>query len=150
MNIPDTINDARICALAEPYGKLIKVMLRPDHQGAIVEFADVGSAGKASLELEGHEIAPGRKVHVGTVGEMLKQRAEKKGVQRAPPREKPAALPPPTTIKRPSQPGQRGRRGGLGFKRGGGRAHNDTEAEQTGGNESSRSNDDFRAMMQRS
>ncbi|OJJ48740.1 hypothetical protein ASPZODRAFT_1663690 [Penicilliopsis zonata CBS 506.65] len=83
MNIPDTVNDARIRTLVEPFGKLVKVILRPDHQGAIVEFADVHNAGKASLGLEGHEIAPGRPIHVGTVPEMLKQSADRK-VDRVP------------------------------------------------------------------
>src|SRR6185437_3180380 len=64
MNIPDTVNDARIRALVEPFGQLIKIVLRPDHQGAIVEFADVNDAGKASLALEGKEIVPGRPLHV--------------------------------------------------------------------------------------
>merc|ERR1711939_315697 len=47
MNIPDTVNVARVNAIVEPYGELVKVVLRPDHQGAIVEYADAASAGKA-------------------------------------------------------------------------------------------------------
>lgn len=133
MNVPDTVNDARIRALVEPFGKLIKIVLRPDHQGAIVEYADVHNAGKASLGLEGQEIIPGRKLHVGTVSEMLKQSAEKK-VDRVQQSNKPKKENAPSTslattapgffplggpIKRPQQPGTRGRRGGLGMKRGG-------------------------------
>ncbi|KAF7183629.1 hypothetical protein CNMCM7691_003908 [Aspergillus felis] len=120
MNIPDTVNDARIRALVERYGPLVKIVLRPDHQGAIVEFADVNHAGKASLELEGQEIAPGRRLHVGTVSEMLKQSAEKKAGpgQATKSKEKATFLQPTGPIKRPVQPGQRGgRRGGLGVKR---------------------------------
>ncbi|PGG98175.1 hypothetical protein GX51_06963 [Blastomyces parvus] len=78
MNIPDTINDARIRTLVSRYGGLVKLILRPDHQGAIVEFLDVSDAGRASLGLDGYEIAPGRQIRVGSVGEMLKMPAEKK------------------------------------------------------------------------
>lgn len=131
MNVPDTVNDARIRALTEPYGRLIKVILRPDHQGAIVEYADVNEAGKASLELGGQEIAPGRRIQVGTVPEMLRQRAERKG-----------ATLQPTTVRRPQQPG-RGRRGGLGVKRGPATA----TATGNGNGGQTKSNDDFRTMM---
>ncbi|PGH23538.1 hypothetical protein AJ80_02318 [Polytolypa hystricis UAMH7299] len=118
MNVPDTVNDARIRALVEPYGPLVKIILRPDHQGAIVEFVDVNDAGKAALRLGGHEIVPGRTLHVGTVSEMLKQSAERKidriqvGKQKATVMAHSAA-----PIRRPGQPGS-GRRGGLGIKRG--------------------------------
>ncbi|OAX81674.1 hypothetical protein ACJ72_03988 [Emergomyces africanus] len=78
MNIPDTVNDSRIRTLVSPYGTLVKLILRPDHQGAIVEFLDVNDAGRASLGLDGHEIAPGRRIRVGSVGEMLRLPAERK------------------------------------------------------------------------
>lgn len=78
LNVPDTVNDTRIRALAEPYGALVKVVLRPDHQGAIIEYKDVASVGKAALALEGHEIAPERRIGVGSVGQMLHQKAETK------------------------------------------------------------------------
>ncbi|OGM40606.1 pre-mRNA splicing factor (Prp24) [Aspergillus bombycis] len=167
MNIPDTVNDARIRALVEPYGKLIKIVLRPDHQGAIVEFADVNHAGRASLELEGQEIAPGRKLHVGTVPEMLKQSAENKDGRVQPsskPKEKQGAFLQPTgPIKRPPQPGSRGgRRGGLGVKRAVPRGEHNGEKTMTTttmmttdsapsveGGKTKKSNDDFRAMIQR-
>ncbi|XHG09740.1 hypothetical protein AWENTII_012782 [Aspergillus wentii] len=174
MNVPDTVNDARIRSLVEPYGKLIKIILRPDHQGAIVEYADVHHAGKASLELEGQEIAPGRKLHVGTVPEMLKQSAERKGerTQSNKPKEKNAGLFQPTgPIKRPPQPGARGgKRGGLGVKRSmpppppphsassekekdSGKTTTTTTTDidhQADGGKTKKSNDDFRAMIQRS
>ncbi|GJP92434.1 pre-mRNA splicing factor [Aspergillus niger] len=175
MNVPDTVNDARIRALVEPYGKLIKIVLRPDHQGAIVEFADVHEAGKASLELEGQEITPGRKLHVGTVPEMLKQTAEKKssngpsqgtsGSSKA--KDKPSGLfPVAKPIKRPPQPGARGgKRGGLGVKRAtatssaNGQTTTTTTTTTTmttdsaapgEGQSTKKSNEDFRAMIQRS
>jgi RNA recognition motif-containing protein len=160
MNVPDTVNDARIRALVEPYGKLVKIVLRPDHQGAIVEFADVNHAGKAALELEGQEISAGRKLHVGTVSEMLKQSAEKRNQEPGPApkvKSKPgsAFLAPTAPIKRPPQPGGRsGKRGGLGIKRGIPPTHTTTATTPTNasgeGDKNRKSNDDFRAMIQRS
>ncbi|KAG2417311.1 hypothetical protein HFD88_008530 [Aspergillus terreus] len=173
MNVPDTVNDARIRSLVEPYGQLIKVVLRPDHQGAIVEFADVHAAGKASLELSGQEIAPGRPLRVGTVPEMLKQSAEKKsgpGPQANKSKEKTGGfLAPSGPIKRPTQPGSYGgRRGGLGVKRakaltGAPGEHNGDKkgmttttttmtsdsAASAEGEKPQKSNDDFRAMIQK-
>jgi hypothetical protein len=166
MNIPDTVNDARIRSLAEPFGPLVKIILRPDHRGAIVEFSDVNDAGKASLGLEGHEISPGRRIHVGSVNEMLRHSAEHKvdrqPAGRATTKTTPSVLQPGGPIKRPTQPGARGsgRRGGLGLKRGGGVAavqrreqHHDHQATEASGSDSQaqpakKSNDDFRAMIQ--
>ncbi|SLM41222.1 RNA recognition motif domain [Lasallia pustulata] len=125
LNIPDTVNDARIHAIVEPYGPLVKVVLRPDHQGAIIEFKDVKDAGKAALGLDGLEIASGRKIGVGSVREMLKQKAEWKtdriGVASKKDKSGNATtLPPTAPVHRPNQLGaRRGGRGGLGFKRGG-------------------------------
>ncbi|KAK1147318.1 Splicing factor [Aspergillus melleus] len=161
MNVPDTVNDARIRSLAEPYGTLVKIILRPDHQGAIVEFADVHHAGKASLELEGREIAPGRKLHVGTVAEMLRQSAEKKhsGAPSSQPKgNKPQGfLQASGPVRRPPQPGARGgKRGGLGVKRGEKMTTTTTttmttdSASPAPGQSTKKSNDDFRAMIQRS
>jgi hypothetical protein len=131
MNIPDTMNDARIRAIVEPYGALVKVILRPDHQGAIVEFVDVNDAGKASLALEGVEVEAGRKIRVGDVGEMLKMAPEtrtdriivgggsaQKGVLTDKSGPSKASLQPTAFIRRPGHAGAgagRGRRGGLGF-----------------------------------
>lgn len=156
MNVPDTVNDARIRAVVKPYGALIKVVLRPDHQGAMVEYADVHAAGKASLGLEGQEIAPGRLLRVGTVPEMLKQSAEKK--TNNPPKEKSSGLLAPSgPIRRPQQPGRGGKRGGLGVKRttegsSGGNVTKATTTTTTTEGEAAestkKSNDEFRAMIQ--
>ena len=122
LNVPDTVNDARIRAMAEPYGPLVKVVLRPDHQGAIIEYREVFDAGKAAMGLDGYEIMPGRHLGVGTVGDMKRQKEEKKHDRgkREPHKhtEVPKIMPSGVPIKRPAQPGQ-GRRGGLGVKRGG-------------------------------
>ncbi|KAI9849970.1 MAG: Splicing factor [Thelocarpon superellum] len=130
LNIPDTINDARIRTLMEPYGAVTKITLRHDHRGAIVEFADASDAGKASLAVDGHEIAPGRTISVGTVRDMLSQKAEMKidriqvgaGAKRGGEGgEKPAvAMQTPGPIRRPNPAGsgapRRGGKGGLGTK----------------------------------
>ncbi|KAJ5155972.1 hypothetical protein N7492_008775 [Penicillium capsulatum] len=154
MNIPDTVNDARIRALLEPFGRLVKIILRPDHQGAIVEFVDVNDAGKASLELEGKEIAPGRPLHIGSVTELKALQAEHKtdrvtSIKQNRPK---SALPMSGPIKRPQQPGGRGgRRGGLGMKRATGPAPDrmDTSSDGKDGDsgKTQKSNDDFRAML---
>lgn len=151
MNIPDTVNDSRIRAIAEPFGALVKIVLRPDHEGAIVEFVDVKAAGKASLKLEGHEIAPGRHIRVGTANDVLRRSGPSVS---GPGKAKTTKTFMPQIggpIKRPTQPGA-GRRGGLGFKRGGSVAsgRNDEHHEKAEGvteQKPQKTNDDFRAMF---
>lgn len=159
MDIPDTVNDARIRAAAETYGTLKKIVLMPEHQGAIVEFATVSDMGKASLGLDGHEIAPGRKMRVGSVAEMKRMRAEEKvdrlGAGGPAGKKKddskktsgPALMQQAPKISRPGQQGgRRGGKGGLGVKRSGGPAA--TKDVDMGGEASSaKSNADFKAMF---
>ncbi|KAH8693899.1 putative pre-mRNA splicing factor [Talaromyces proteolyticus] len=163
MNIPDTVNDSRIRSITEKFGTLIKIILRPEHEGAIVEFSDVKAAGKASMELEGYEIVPGRKIHVGSARDLV--RPKDVASSKAKPKHA-TVLPMGIPVKRPTQPGVSSsrRRGGLGFKRGGAtapdRSHNhDQDHDQTMGDASEgseragekkpqKSNEDFRAMIQ--
>lgn len=164
LNVPDTVNDSRIRALAEPYGALVKVVLRPDHQGAILEYQTISSAGKAALGLEGHEIVPGRKLGVGDVRVMLRQKAEFKidRIGTGGPRkveEGSKVLQAAVPIRRPTQPSsRRGGKGGLGMlNRGPGLGVSSSgkgvPKEQVAGgsaNESDqrpKSNADFRAML---
>ena len=140
LNVPDTVNEARIRALAEPYGELVKVSLRLDHQGVILEYKDVTSVGKASLGLEGHEIAPERHIRVGNVNDLKQQkgehRSDKAAVGGA------AKLQGQAPIRRPNQPGsRRGGKGGLGVKRAGAGG---LSADSSG---DSKSNADFKAMF---
>lgn len=122
LGVPDTVNDARIRALAEPYGTLVKVVLRPDHQGATVEYKDISSAGKAALGLDKHEISPGRFLTIGSIEDLLAQKAEVKSSKMSFANSKDKdvtskafGLTPP--IKRPNQSGaRRGGKGGLGLK----------------------------------
>ncbi len=163
LNVPDTVNDARIRALAEPYGAVVKVILRPDHQGAIIEYQNIASAGKAALGIDGHEIAPGRKLGVGSVREMLQQKEEMKTdrIRANGPKKDGIAkisLQPVALIRRPTQPiARRGGKVGLGVKRGGlawnGLTNHTDQTEKEAGTNGSavdgkpKSNDEFRAMF---
>jgi RNA recognition motif-containing protein len=135
MNVPDTVNDSRIKELAEKHGgPLIKVALRPDHQGAIIEYANERDAGKAQLQLDGYEITPGRRLRVGPVGQMFKEKAEVRSGRIVTGKALQSAAP----IRRPAQ--QSGRRAGhLGQRRGGFKANGSSDGGKT--------NDDFRALI---
>ncbi|KAB2570345.1 putative RNA-binding protein [Lasiodiplodia theobromae] len=177
LNIPDTVNDARIRSLVEPHGTLKKIILMPEHQGAIVEFAHVADVGKASLALDGAVIdeSSGRKISVGTVEEMKKMRAEKKvdrigagGAKKKDDKKKEgessstkstsAFMQPAPRISRPGAPGagagRRGGKGGLGIKRATGpsasAAGKDVEMGDANAGASGaggKSNADFKAMF---
>ncbi|KAK7542487.1 pre-mRNA splicing factor [Phyllosticta citribraziliensis] len=112
MNIPDTVNDARVRALLTPFGPLRKLILMPEHGGAIVEFVNVADAGRAALGVEGQEVAEGARVRVGSVEEMKRER----GTERA-------------------QKGQFGEKGKGGAKKNA----KDGEASKTDGNSASSS-----------
>lgn len=159
MNVPDTFNVARIRALAESHGEISKVTLRPDHQGAIIEYSDAASAGTAAMKLEGYEIEPGRKLRTGGMKDLLSQKEEVRSdyMAKGPVAKKAApALMPAPAIKRPVGPGGRG---GLGQKRGLGFSAakatapvaNDTTNTQINGNgdvgKKQKSNADFKALF---
>lgn len=164
LNVPDTVNDARIRAIAEPFGTLIKVVLRPDHQGAIIEYEDVASAGKASLGLEGHEIVPGRRLRTGGMKDLFSQSSEVKsdriviGRNGKKEKEKSGAAASTSNFMQPSAPVRRpGGRGGLGQKRGLGfsaakKAAPDSDAKVMGSasseeNKTPKTNADFKKMF---
>ncbi|KAL8674651.1 MAG: hypothetical protein Q9168_000959 [Polycauliona sp. 1 TL-2023] len=115
INVPDTVNDARIRALAERYGPLVKIVLRPNHQGAILEFKTVADAGKAALGLDGDETLSGRTLRVGDMRELLDQQPEKKNDKLGPQNGKnTGVLQSGVPIRRPVLGAKRGGRGGLG------------------------------------
>jgi squamous cell carcinoma antigen recognized by T-cells 3 len=122
MNIPDTVNDARIRAIAEPYGIIVKLTLRPDHQGAIIEYSDVTAAGRASLGLENHEIVPGRNLRTGGLKDLFQEKGEFRtdriqvgtGAKKPPSVTGSGFMQPTVPVRRPGP----GVRGGLGKKRG--------------------------------
>jgi squamous cell carcinoma antigen recognized by T-cells 3 len=140
-DVPDTVNEARIRAVAEGVGKVNKVILKTNHAGALVEFETANDAGKATLELEGMEIAPGRKVRVVTEEEMYKQKPEKKTEKIVSTMGAPVKVPMGGAIKRPAQPGVR-KGGHLGQRKTA--VFNQTNGEW---NEGGKSNDDFRKML---
>jgi squamous cell carcinoma antigen recognized by T-cells 3 len=71
LNLPDTVNLARLEKLFEPCGTVRKLQLRPDRGGAIVEFAHEQMVGRAQLALEGTEL-DGAKIEFGSPAELLK------------------------------------------------------------------------------
>ncbi|CAK7271880.1 Splicing factor [Sporothrix epigloea] len=124
LGIPDTVNIARVRALLEPYGHLTKLVLRADHGGAIVEYADAAAAGKAQLALAGAQLDK-HPLRTGTVAQLFKEKASVRtdridGPAARPPKPAPsskassdvsaAALVPPR-VRRPVL-------GGKGAKRG--------------------------------
>ena len=99
--------------------------MRLDHQGAIVEFADVSTVGKAALGLEGAEIAEGRRITVGSIAELMKEKGEvrRDRLPAGPPKKdgETKVIQSSGVIRRPVQTtGRRGGRGGLGLKKSGG------------------------------
>lgn len=167
MGIPDTVNDARIRTLVEPHGQLARLTLRHDHGGAVLEFSDAATAGKAQLSLDGAEI-DGRKLKTGSVGALFHEKSETR-IDRIDQKPAPAAAsakktavpksstgmmaPPSTIVRRPV----------LGGKPKGGRAHaglgfsgavNKTNKTTTNGEAEApkaaapmKSNADFRSLM---
>ncbi|KAF3761001.1 hypothetical protein M406DRAFT_343136 [Cryphonectria parasitica EP155] len=121
MGVPDTMNDARVRLLVEPHGQLSKLTLRPDHGGAILEFADAAMAGKAQLSLDGLEVE-GRKLKTGSVGALFQEKGETRvdRIDQKPPAsaassgKKTTMMPPPSTmIRRPMLGGKTKGRGGF-------------------------------------
>lgn len=63
-NLTDTINDSQLKTIFEKYGPLKQILLRPDLNGAKVEYLNVADAGKAELALQGQVIA-GKAIRIG-------------------------------------------------------------------------------------
>ncbi|KAK0615182.1 hypothetical protein B0T17DRAFT_619986 [Bombardia bombarda] len=76
LGIPDTMNDARVRSILPSVGPIVKLVLHPQHGGAIVEFRDTSAANKAALTINGMVIEGGKKLRVGTVAEMFKEKGE--------------------------------------------------------------------------
>lgn len=129
MNIPDTVTAVRVQKLAEQFGTLKKCTLRTDHAGAIIEYAEESSVGKAEFGLAEKEI-DGQKITLGTVPELLQQKpfmrklkladqlAERKKEEKQKSQGTPGGF--GGLAPRQTQGAARGggRRGGLGSKRG--------------------------------
>ena len=139
LDVPDTVNDARIRALMEPYGPLKKIVLRPDRGGATVEFEKAADMKRAGFAVDGHEITPGNFVRVGDCEDLMRRKygggggggnveaqpnhvagrgdGEKYGKSNGMgAHQREAGLLHVPSVRRPGQRGsKRGGRGGLGF-----------------------------------
>ncbi|KAF2436508.1 hypothetical protein EJ08DRAFT_149115 [Tothia fuscella] len=149
LNVPDTVNIARIRRLFEKHGALVRCSLRTDHSGAFAEYVDESSVGRAQLDLEGKEI-DGNIVRTGTIGELFEQKRQFK-TSKLTDRKKPAPAPAASSANnfapaRPGRPMQNatrgGRKPGLGFKKAAD-SHVGEGEKQEGG----KSNDYFRDLM---
>lgn len=156
MGLPDTVNDARVRALVEPLGAIVKLIVLPANGGAKIEFADVATAGKASLQLNSIEFE-GRPLRTGTVEELRQAKAEHiqdrivygSGNKDQKPKATTSTgfMPPPTTLRRPVL-GKPGPRRGLGFKPSAPKAaQNGAETNGESGAGAKKSNADFKAMF---
>jgi hypothetical protein len=125
------------------------VVLKTNHQGAILEYENVADAGRAMIELQNYEIDPGRRIRVTSLEEMLQQKPELKTAQfsKRPAPHVPSAASGP--VRRPAQPGVR-KGGHLGMRSAallgsGSGGTGDAKAEGEAGTK--KSNDDFRSMI---
>ncbi|WPH01744.1 Hypothetical protein R9X50_00459600 [Acrodontium crateriforme] len=144
LNLPETVNDARIKAAMEKYGSIVKIQLRREDRGAIIEFTNVNDAFNVRQGVDVSSL--GENVRSGDVSELLAK--GKKGGS------KPFGMH-PASVARPSQ--QRGgRRGGLGSKRGGlgfSAVRKEVDGDHVMQNDApavKKSNDDFRQMLEKS
>ncbi|KAI1625609.1 nucleolin [Exophiala viscosa] len=149
-DVPDTVNESRIKAMAENIGPVRKVVLKTNHQGAIIEFDQIPDAGRAMIELDGHEIDPGRRIRVTTEKEMLQQKAEHKqeSFVKRPTASRPAPAPAAGAVRRPMQPGAR-KGGNLGQRSAfltQAKQQSDVGTNGTSG-EGKKTNGDFRNLM---
>ncbi|KAF4819032.1 putative RNA-binding protein [Colletotrichum tropicale] len=128
LDIPDTVNDARIKEIVEQkVGGFKSLVLQPSHGGAKIEFEDAASAGRAALQLDGY-ILDGRRLRTGTVEELKQSKGEIRtdkivyGTGGKKQSDKPSTskttgatlIPPSTTVRRPVL-GKGGAKRGLGF-----------------------------------
>ncbi|KAK5990961.1 putative RNA-binding protein [Cladobotryum mycophilum] len=124
LGLPETVNDARVRALVEPFGAIVKLVLQPGRGGAKIEFIDSVAVGKASLQLDNLDFE-GRKLRVGSVEELRHAKAERiqdriiYGARDREPKDKvpsnsAKSLMPQPPIRRPVL-GKSGPKRGLGF-----------------------------------
>ncbi|KIW76338.1 hypothetical protein Z517_11084 [Fonsecaea pedrosoi CBS 271.37] len=150
-DVPDIVNESRIKAVAEKIGPVRKVILKTNHQGALIEFQNIPDAGRAMIELDNLEIHPGRHIRVTTEKDMLQQSREHKTDQFA---RRPAPAPVTSVggpIRRPAQPGVR-KKGHLGQRSSILHAPHEKDSTITDGEKGSgkKTNDDFRNMINQS
>jgi RNA recognition motif-containing protein len=152
--LPDTVNDARVRSLVEgaSSGKVIQLTVQPGKGTAKIEFEDVGTAGRAVLQLEGTEI-DGRHIRAGGVDELRRGSLpqDRTGPSLGEAKARPAASSKsavfvPSTVRRPVL--GRGPKKGLGF--GTATKGSETQGDQdeaTRGGLVGKTNADFKAMF---
>lgn len=159
LGLPDTVNDTRVRELVAPHGEVVKIVLRHDRGGALVEFAEAASAGKAMLALEGFEVQ-GSKLRTGPARELFKgargatpveSTGNQKVVGPAKENSKTLMVPPASAIRRPTIAlGKSKPRRGLGFipvnKKSGDDKCDEAIAKTADGN-GGKSNADFKAIF---
>ncbi|QDS67938.1 hypothetical protein FKW77_008763 [Venturia effusa] len=163
MDIPDTVTAVRVQKLAEEFGTLKKCTLRTDHAGAIIEYAEESSVGRAEFGLAGKEL-DGQKIRLGTVPELFQQKPfvrklkladqlaeKKKKEEKQKSQEAPASFGglAPRQMQGATRGGG-GRRGGLGAKRSLGFGAAPAPATANGGGEKlagGKGNDYFKSLM---
>lgn len=160
LGLPDTVNDARVRKLVESFGTVIQLVMQPMYGGAVIEFKDVATAGKAALQLNSMDYE-GYKLRTGSPDELRHAKAERgDGQPASKPKDKQAirggsqntaasgpAMLAPSGIRRPaiSRPGPKR---GLGFApRKAASTSIEPEAKETGVSGSKKSNADFKNMF---
>jgi len=144
-DVPDIVNESQIKSIAEKIGTVLHVILKTNHQGALIEFDNVPDAGRAMIELDGYEITPGRRIRVTTEKDMYQQKAEHKAEQfvKRPPPSRPTNASANGPVKRPAQPGVR--KGGHLGQRSAQRFQSD--AQNGAAADGKKTNDDFRSLI---
>ncbi|KAI9698321.1 MAG: Splicing factor [Bogoriella megaspora] len=165
LGIPDTVNDTRTHALAKLFGPVRKLDLHPMYGGALIEYESEKDAMDARYGLGGKEIAPGHPVRVGKYKELFQgsqiHKHDRLVVGKAAPKntgngkgngsdrqkgEERNVYSADSFVPRSVQRGGR-KRGGLGFKRGGGASQAKSEGDKGTGETKAKTQDDFRALL---
>lgn len=141
LGLPETVNDARVRALVEPFGRVVGLVLQPRHGSAKIEFVDAKTAGKAGLQLDGMQFE-GSTLRTGSLDDLHRAKSVK------PENKSRGLMAPPVAIRRPTTQ-KTGPKRGLGFvsnKKAAG-ATTDAPTEATNGSAKPKSNADFRALF---
>lgn len=151
LGLPETVNDARVRALVEPLGTMIRLALKPANGGAQIEYADEATAGKAALKLDGLEFEEGVKLRTGTIEELRLAKSVHKDDRiqygSKPEPSKPSKLMAPPTVRRPAQK-IGGPKRGLGFVASKKSTEGGAKTEpSTNGTAAPKSNAEFKAMF---
>ena len=147
LNIPDTVNDARIRALCEQHGPLVKVIYKPENGGALVEYEKAEDKNRAEMALGSYEITSGNALRIGEAREVFggtgaaPNNRGGRGAQRGRGGMLTPSAPRPALGFPGKSRGGRGGRPGAGFSRTSARSPPDDDTGRA------KNQDDFRAML---